>query len=78
LGQSEVITGQISSSGAVSSVMVQTGHGTQSHPISLKFVTLNGQVIGFTGTFKPIAGADNSGILIGIRGIYTPLGTSFF
>lgn len=78
LGKSEVITGQVSSSGTVSSVLVQTGSGPITHPISLKFVSLNGQVIGFTGTFSPIAGADNSGILIGIRGLFTPLGPSFF
>ena len=78
LGKQETITGTVSSSGTVSSVTVHSNGNTIIHPISLKFVTLNGQVIGFTGTFKPISGADNSGILIGIRGLYPPLDTTLF
>jgi hypothetical protein len=74
LGASQMVTGTVSSSGTMSSVMVQTGQGIESHPISFKFVTVNGLVIGFTGSFKPVSkGDDDTGIIIGIRGSYTPL-----
>jgi hypothetical protein len=76
LGSSQTVTGTISSSGAISSVVVTSSNKSATHPISVKFVTLNGQVIGFTGTFKPVPGnseEDDTGILIGIRGTFTPL-----
>ena len=68
LGKVQIITGKVSSSGVLSNVVVQTGGGPQNHPVSIKFVTLNGQVIGFTGTFKPLSAQESdSGILIGIK-----------
>jgi len=64
-GTPNILAGKVSSSG----VLTVTGKsGT-----SIKFVALNGQVIGIVGTFKPISGHDNSGFLLGIRGTFTPL-----
>jgi hypothetical protein len=65
LGPLQPGTGTVSSSG----VLTITGKtGT-----SIKFVTLNGQVIGIEGTAKPVTGHPNSSILLGIRGTFTPL-----
>jgi len=60
LGSIQTLTGKVSSSGVISI----TGHSNA----KAKFVTLNGQVIGFTGTVSPAGGGENnSGILIGIK-----------
>ena len=68
LGVVQTLTGKVSSSGVISSVVVQTGNGPQTHPVNLKFVTLNGQAVGFTGTFSPLnAQQSDSGLLIGIK-----------
>jgi hypothetical protein len=64
-GTPKTNTGSVSSSG----VLTVTGRsGT-----SIKFVALNGQVIGIVGTFKPVSGKSNSGFLLGIRGSFKPL-----
>jgi hypothetical protein len=64
-GTPKILTGAVSSSG----VLTVTGRsGT-----SIKFVALNGQVIGIVGTFKPASGHSNSGFLLGIRGSFKPL-----
>ena len=64
-GTPNILTGTVSSSGVLT---VNGKSGTD-----IKFVALNGQVIGIAGTFKPVSGHDNSGFLLGIRGTFHPL-----
>ena len=59
LGQTQTLTGSFSSSG----VITLSGHPQA----KVKFVTLNGQVIGITGTATPAPGKANSSFLIGIK-----------
>ena len=64
-GAPNIFTGTVSSSGVLT---VNDRSGTD-----IKFVALNGQVIGIAGTIKPSSGHSNSGFLLGIRGSFTPL-----